>query len=755
MRRPFFFSLAVVLGLAPFSTPFAATSDADLADQVLVKVPVVSGSANAMAARAAEQVQTALPGAKVNRTFAAVGWQLVTMPKGSGEAGRARLAARLGITVVANRRRHIAKVPNDASWSQQWDMAKISAPAAWDKTTGSAAVVVAVIDTGMALYHEDLAGELWVNTRETAGNSKDDDADGYVDDVNGLNAIEGNGNVFDDNGHGSHVSGIIGASGNNTKGIAGVNWNVKIMALKFMDANGDGVDSDAIACMDYAVTMKNRGVNLRAVNCSWGGSETNPALQDAIDRMGAAGILTVCSAGNGGADFVGDNNDVTPDYPSSFNSATIISVGSSSQSDGRSSFSNYGATTVDLAAPGDSILSTLPGGLYGYMSGTSMAAPHVTGAVALVAAANPNMSPADIKARLITTVDPATAWTGKCVSGGRLNLAKAVTGAIYSISGRLYRNWPDSGVTELVHASIALNGVVVGSSGINGNYSFANLGPGTYTVKATLPGFSFAQVNVTLPQPTGKTGAPNAVVNMEGKPTTSAYYTITGKALNLKGLPVAGVNIYFGAFPDQAVAVTDATGSYLIRSMVAGSYWLSAKSANVTWKPSLSPVVVPTTTGTAKPNGVVNFTQQIADSSAPIVKITAPANNAPLSSGSVTTTGSGTDVSGVASFSFTLTQNVSGSVKYWDWSNNIWTTNTGAVGIVKVLAATKAATAVWSFALPTLPAGSYALSAWGTDVVGNETKVGSQTVANFTVSAAASSAAQQVGVGTVPSADGS
>lgn len=287
----------------------------------------------------------------------------------------------------------------------------ISARRAWDVSTGSSDVVVAIIDTGIDYNHPDLAANIWVNPGETAGNGIDDDANGYIDDVHGVNTVLGaaeRGNPMDDNEHGTHVAGTIGAVGNNGEGVVGINHSVKLMGLKFMDASGAGRLSDAIAAIDYMVSMKvNYGVNIRVSNNSWGGGGFSPALHAAIDRARAAGIVFVAAAGNSAQD-----TDLFPSYPSSYEVGNVVSVGAINTDQSLASFSNYGAESVDIAAPGVGIYSTLPNGGYGYLSGTSMATPHVVGALALLFAAEPSLTLEQGIERLYETGRP----TGPLVS---------------------------------------------------------------------------------------------------------------------------------------------------------------------------------------------------------------------------------------------------------------------------------------------------------------------------------------------------
>ncbi|MFM1995742.1 MAG: hypothetical protein RLZZ111_129 [Planctomycetota bacterium] len=325
-----------------------------------------------------------------------------------------------------------AAVPNDTSFSQLWGLnntgqsrgvadADIDAPEAWSVTTGSRSVVVAVIDTGVDYSHPDLAANIWTNSREIAGDGLDNDGNGFVDDVRGWDFANRDADPMDDQGHGTHVAGTIGAVGNNGLGVAGVNWQVSIMPLKFLGADGSGTTSNAIAAINYTTRMRRDfGINVVATNNSWGGGGASTALRLAIEAGEQAGILCVAAAGNESS-----NNDVTPSYPAN-STPGVISVAATDRTNALASFSNYGATSVDVAAPGVAILSTLPGGRYGSYSGTSMATPHVAGIVALLAAAEPTATAARIREAILTTTSPVVALAGKVASGGLVNAAAAV-----------------------------------------------------------------------------------------------------------------------------------------------------------------------------------------------------------------------------------------------------------------------------------------------------------------------------------------
>jgi len=293
--------------------------------------------------------------------------------------------------------------------------------------TNCGSVWVGIIDEGYMYTHTDLAANAGTNPREIPGNGIDDDGNGYVDDIYGWDFDGNNNTVFDgvNDDHGTHVAGTIGGTGGNGTGVAGVCWSVKLINAKFLGTNG-GTTANAIKAVDYMTDLKTRHrINLVATNNSWGGGGFSQALKDAIDRANAANILFIAAAGNASS-----NNDTTASYPSNYSSANVIAVASITSAGALSSFSNYGATTVDLGAPGSGIWSTVPlrskGQVvpgYASYSGTSMATPHVTGAAALYAASNPNATAAQIKEAILGSAVATPSLTGKTVTGGRLNVS--------------------------------------------------------------------------------------------------------------------------------------------------------------------------------------------------------------------------------------------------------------------------------------------------------------------------------------------
>lgn len=338
--------------------------------------------------------------------------------------------------VEANQIYRINKLPNDPKFDQLFAMnnlgenggvvdADIDAPEAWELTTGSKDTLVAIIDTGVDYSHRDLRSNYWTNPgesgldaegRDKTSNGIDDDGNGFVDDWRGWDFKNNDNDPMDDNKHGTHCAGTIGASGDDGFGVVGVAWNVSLVGVKFLGADGSGTLVDAVKSIDYVSAI---GADISSN--SWGGGGFSQAMEDAISRNREAGVLFIAAAGN-----ASKNNDVQPAYPASYELDNVISVASTTKTDALSYFSNYGLNSVDIAAPGSDILSTVPGQGHATLSGTSMATPHVSGVAALVKSAYPDESFAFIRNRILKSADPILSAAGNVATGGRLNAYDAV-----------------------------------------------------------------------------------------------------------------------------------------------------------------------------------------------------------------------------------------------------------------------------------------------------------------------------------------
>jgi len=378
---------------------------------------------------------------------------------------------------------------------------------------GSSDIVVGIIDEGIDFSHPDLKANAWINPGETAGNGIDDDGNGKVDDVNGWDFYNNDNTVYDGgNGdtHGTHVAGTIGAVGGNGVGVAGVAWNVKMISAKFLGPNG-GSTTGAIQALDYLTDLKvNRGINIVATNNSWGGGGYSSALHAAILRAAKAGILFVAAAGNASS-----NNDTTANYPSNYSTLvgaggesaalyeSVIAVASITSTGGLSSFSNYGATQVDIGAPGSSIVSTLPGNTYGNYSGTSMATPHVTGAIANLAAAKPTASASFLRESILNSAVPTASLAGKTVTGGRLSVLDAInytgtpTISIASASASESAGTINFKVTlsEPLSQAISVNYATVNNSAISGSDYTSSSGTISFAANVTEQTISIPLIN--------------------------------------------------------------------------------------------------------------------------------------------------------------------------------------------------------------------------------------------------------------------
>jgi serine protease len=418
----------------------------------------------------------------------------------------------------------VAETPSDPDFAELWGLnntgqsggvadADIDAPEAWETATGSSDVVVAVVDTGVDYTHPDLEANMWKNPGEIAGNGIDDDKNGFVDDVYGIDTANDDSDPMDDNGHGTHCSGTIGAVGDNGIGVAGVSWHVKIMALKFLSSSGYGTTEDAIDAIEYGAAM---GADI--FSNSWGGGAFDQALYDTI-----AGIDKVfCfAAGNSSED-----TDYFANYPSCFDLPNIIAVGASTRTEEAAGFSNYGQTTVDLFAPGDEILSTVPGG-YAVYGGTSMATPHVAGTAALLLSQNPTASWESLKLALMGSAESKAAYAGKCLTGARLNAAYALESAgaaTGSVSGIVScTGVPVEGV------DVAVDSTLLAMTDADGRYTITGVSPGTHSVVAAGDGY-LTEVVAGVVVLSGQPAVADVHVSLAGQ-ISGAVTAVTGGSL--------------------------------------------------------------------------------------------------------------------------------------------------------------------------------------------------------------------------------
>ncbi len=531
---------------------------------------------------------------------------------------RARLATLPGVVRVASERvlRLTDTVPDDPRWSELWGMARIGAPAAWDLATGSRQVLVGVIDTGIDRGHRDLAGNIHVNHGEVPGNGADDDGNGYIDDVNGWDFVNGDSDPADDHYHGTHVAGTIGARGDNATGVAGVSWRVRLMPLKVFDNDGQGLLSDAVAALDYATE---NGCAL--TNNSWGAAiplddPDAVLLHEAAERAATAGTLLVAAAGNNA-----DDTDVTPFVPAGLATANILSVAAIDADDQLASFSNFGVTSVDLAAPGVGVLSCVPGpdpalqsDHYRTANGTSMASPHVAGAAALLLSVNPDLDIATLTSALLGSVETLPALADTTASGGLLDLAAALDqarqGRILVVDALAVDDPPaldgDNNDDALLNAGEEVwldvtlrNSGTVAITGARGLLKAGVTAPCTVVGSATqdfgtvAPGATAtARFRVRVDAGTVHGTPAGLSLALAGDDSYAATRTllldvvqsgsIAGQ-VRLDGAPVAGVRVRVSGGLDDRSALTDSAGDYQIavpigRHLVAADHgaWFPA-----------------------------------------------------------------------------------------------------------------------------------------------------------------------------------
>ncbi len=386
--------------------------------------------------------------------------------------------------------------------------ADINAVSAWNVTTGTSSVIVAIIDSGVRYTHSDLSANMWENPGEIPGNGIDDDNNGYIDDVYGINAITGSGNPLDDDGHGTHTAGTIGAVANNGQPHVGVAWNVRIMACKFLDASGGGKISDELKCIDYAISK-----GARILNMSFGDNAFSQAEYDGLQKALQNNVLVVASAGNETV-----NNDLTPTYPANYNLGNIISVAAFNRFNQLASFSNYGSNTVHIAAPGEEIFSCWNGSDYDYktLNGTSMAAPHVSGIAALVISVFPNIGVSQLRSQILKSAIPVQSMSGKLSTGGRIDALKALNavpdGVLEVIVTPVNETLLGAGATVNLVLNISdiypiTNATVTGNTSFNTNLNFSkNSTNSFYSTTFQVPIFvNSISVSISITAP-GKTG---------------------------------------------------------------------------------------------------------------------------------------------------------------------------------------------------------------------------------------------------------
>jgi len=428
----------------------------------------------------------------------------------------------------------VDRTPNDPVFDQQWALrnagqngglagADIGATQAWDIQTGSPDVVVAIIDTGIDYTHPDLAPNIWTNPGEIPGNGIDDDGNGYVDDVHGFDFLNHDADPMDDNGHGTHVAGTVAAVGNNGIGVTGVAWNARVMPLKFLGPDGTGPISGAMGAIEYAIEM-----GARILNNSWGGIGYSSLLAIAIQDAEDAGVLFVAAAGNSGT-----NNDESPYYPASYTNSNVIAVASTTNRDQLSSFSNFGPASVPIAAPGSNIWSTYLGSTYVSMSGTSMAAPHVSGALAILASQFQEMSAAQLKTVLLKSAEPLPALAG-LVGGGRLDLSRML-GGLDSI--------PPAPIEDLAAGSpgsnrIHLSWTATGDDGAQGTASRYDIRYNLTPIDAA--NFAACKISSATPTP-APSGSPEGVDVGGLDPQTTYYLAIEAIDEYGNGSPISNV----------------------------------------------------------------------------------------------------------------------------------------------------------------------------------------------------------------------
>ena len=478
------------LASPPASPPVTPSSAGYASGRIIVKLKP------ALPATDAAQVRNAFS-ARVEKRFDRIGtevWDIGSVPV-TEAVEKLRRDPRVELVEPDYLVYATAVYPNDPQFGQQWSLqnsgrpsgkpdADMDGPEAWTATPGTP-VLIGVIDSGIEFDHEDLAGVVYTNPNEIPGNNFDDDGNGYADDVHGWDFRNGDNDPNDDNGHGTHVSGLIAAPGNNGKGVAGVCWSARIVPLKFLSASGSGATSDAIAAIQYAIRL-----GVKVLNTSWGSFLYSNALRDAVADAADHGVLIIASSGNDTSD-----TDLYPTYPAGYDLPNVIAVTSTDRNDALAWFADYGRNTVDIAAPGYDIIGTFPGNRYVRLSGSSMSTALVSGAACLLWSRAPFMTDQDMKAALYASVDKLPSLEGRVTTGGRVNLQRLMstidTTAPAAVAGL--------GVQTTASNAVTLAWIASGDDGATGRASRYEI---RYSTKPITAGnFAIATLALSPPQP--------------------------------------------------------------------------------------------------------------------------------------------------------------------------------------------------------------------------------------------------------------
>lgn len=453
-------AMGLVLTPAIQRVQFNGTTVDAVKDQYVLRMPQL----NAATSTSVLDYASRQPAIRKNWSIDALGggFYKLSAPGASVTNVMAWAAGQQALYIEPNAVHRAAGTPNDPLYTSpdNWAFPRIKAEKGWDTSTGSRATIVAVLDTGIDYNHVDLVDNMWKNPNETPGNGIDDDTNGVIDDIFGFNAFTNGGDPMDDNGHGTFSAGLIGAVGNNSLGMAGTNWNVRMMGVKVLDSNGIGTTASIIAGANYVTREKIAGQAISTVSCGFARAGYNQAEFDAFQQLGATGVVIVCAAGNEGND-----NDVNPRYPANFDIPSLISVAATTRTDDLAPFSNFGATTVDLGAPGIDLLSTRAALAknppfapytdpnYSVASGTSYSAALVAGTAALLKAVKPTASAAEIKNAILVGADTSATLTGLVATGGRLSVVGAVNQILSTVAAKPVASFKVGQVTQYVEGN--------------------------------------------------------------------------------------------------------------------------------------------------------------------------------------------------------------------------------------------------------------------------------------------------------------